>query len=338
MPSLNDWQNRRDTAGVIALLAVAEKFSLKLEACLTGTKIDVAAVHQPFAYIESWQELELIRNMQVLTPSNTHLGMFVGAYYCSDSMGMLGKGMAACQNLVEAGKFAQRYRGFGLAFTEVLIKQSGSHLHIEVLDHAAPDDCREFLICRGIAGAFSLLRDLVGDSTQAFSALQVELMIAEPADPEFFNQYFKVPVQFSALHNRVVLSEQLTTLVLPTANVKNQQMFAKYCDDIQQSLRDRQSVATQVKELLKQSDGVLAADTIAEQLQMSTRSLRRCLQREGKNYRALLLASNMQKADSLLGRGLSVETVAGQLGYSETASFSRAYKAYKGVNPSIRRA
>jgi AraC-like DNA-binding protein len=75
--------------------------------------------------------------------------------------------------------------------------------------------------------------------------------------------------------------------------------------------------------------------TVAQELHVDPRTLRRHLETEGTSFRGLVTEVRVTLALELLSNtGLTVDEVATRLGYSETASFSHAFKRWRGVPPS----
>jgi len=97
---------------------------------------------------------------------------------------------------------------------------------------------------------------------------------------------------------------------------------------------------TDLTSLVKQSiqkqlvDGVTRQDMIAEDLGMTSRTLQRKLGQEGVSYQKLLDEVRQQMAeDYLRNTDMSIPDIAFRLGYSETTSFHRKFKAGKGQTP-----
>ena len=75
-------------------------------------------------------------------------------------------------------------------------------------------------------------------------------------------------------------------------------------------------------------------DTVAAELKLSERSLRRRLTDEQTSFRDLLQEARKERAQTILSKpGISLAVAAEQLGYSDTAAFSRAFKEWTGVSP-----
>lgn len=77
-----------------------------------------------------------------------------------------------------------------------------------------------------------------------------------------------------------------------------------------------------------------APATVAAELKLSERSLRRRLTEEGTSFRDLLQDARKERAQTILSKpGMSLSVAAEQLGYSDTAAFSRAFKEWTGMSP-----
>ncbi|NNU17655.1 helix-turn-helix transcriptional regulator [Parvularcula sp. ZS-1/3] len=77
--------------------------------------------------------------------------------------------------------------------------------------------------------------------------------------------------------------------------------------------------------------------TIARRLGMSVATLRRRLTEEGASFRQIRSDALSVLADQFLGSEMPLAQVANRLGFSDTRSFSRAYKSWSGVTPNARR-
>ena len=84
--------------------------------------------------------------------------------------------------------------------------------------------------------------------------------------------------------------------------------------------------------------GYPRVDWISDKLGYSRRSFQRTCQREGFTFNGLVESILSEKScDLLSNQSLSVTEVAGRLGYSDVAHFSRAFKNWKGVSPRMYR-
>src|SRR6185312_3397361 len=74
-------------------------------------------------------------------------------------------------------------------------------------------------------------------------------------------------------------------------------------------------------------------ESLASQLGVSARTLRRQLAQQHTTVRAIVDDVRRERADQLLAQGEAVKAIASALGFSEASAFSRAYKRWTGRSP-----
>ncbi|MFT3812105.1 MAG: AraC family transcriptional regulator ligand-binding domain-containing protein [Acidovorax sp.] len=82
-------------------------------------------------------------------------------------------------------------------------------------------------------------------------------------------------------------------------------------------------------------DGRLSLEECARLQGISARALERHLKKEGGNFRGLVIEARHARARQLLAQqGTSISQIAYQLGFTDVANFSRAFRRIHGVSPS----
>lgn len=101
-----------------------------------------------------------------------------------------------------------------------------------------------------------------------------------------------------------------------------------------------QPLADRLQELINFSPSqAWQASQVAQQLGMSTATLRRRLQAEGTSFSTLLQASRMARALGLvMTTSSSISDIAWQCGYESITSFSHAFRRNFGISPTALRA
>lgn len=80
-------------------------------------------------------------------------------------------------------------------------------------------------------------------------------------------------------------------------------------------------------------------DRIAQQLDMSTRTLRRRIEEQGTSFRDLARVVRVEMAqDLILGSGLDLAEISQRVGYSHSSHLGRAFRQVTGMTPSEARA
>lgn len=102
---------------------------------------------------------------------------------------------------------------------------------------------------------------------------------------------------------------------------------------------DEQSGATsfskKVRRLLDEDPGQRSCQRVADELSVSTSTLKRRLAEEGTTFRELRQSCLRESAMMLLiTRSMSASQIATELGYGDLANFSHAFKRWTGRSPS----
>lgn len=170
------------------------------------------------------------------------------------------------------------------------------------------------------------------------SPLRVKLRRSSPGgihEKAYFERW-QCPVEFGADENSVVLHQSLMStrlrqpdpLLRKTLEAHALSQLALLDSDTDLTSRVKQSIQKQL------ADGVTRQDMIAEDLGMTSRTLQRKLGQEGMSYQKLLDDVRQQMAeDYLRNTEMSISDIAFRLGYSETTSFHRKFKAATGQTP-----
>ena len=148
--------------------------------------------------------------------------------------------------------------------------------------------------------------------------------------------FFGCPVLFKAKDNAMVFRAHDLDAPLPTFNPEllriNRQLLANYLAGLESSeLAVR--VRTQLTRLLPSGEAGQAA--VARALSLSPRSLQRKLNLEGVSFRRLMDQTRRELAEQYFKDStVSAAEVAYLLGFSETSSFCRAMRRWKGLSGS----
>lgn len=177
----------------------------------------------------------------------------------------------------------------------------------------------------------------LADSTDA-TPLEVRLRRPSPG-PEHEEAYavrWQCPVQFDAEEDSVTFAQSLLAtrlrqpdpLLRKTLEAHALSQLALLDTDTDLTSKVKQSIQKQL------ADGITRQDMVAEDLGMTSRTLQRKLSQEGVSYQKLLDEVRQQMAeDYLQNTGMSIPDIALRLGYSETTSFHRKFKAATGKTP-----
>ena len=172
-----------------------------------------------------------------------------------------------------------------------------------------------------------------------FNPKRVNLEHSKPDDVEPYEDLFRCPVSFNSDKTRIVFTkEQAETPSL----IANEQLRQLNLDLVKKYLAqlDNPSFISQVRaEILRElPSGKVTDGTIAKALHMTSRTLQRNLKTEAVTFKSLLTEVRTELAKQYIrDKCLNLTEISFLLGFSETSSFSRAYKGWTGVSPSATR-
>ncbi|RDK06055.1 AraC family transcriptional regulator [Cupriavidus lacunae] len=319
-------------SSVQLLLQFGLDHGLSGDRCLAGTGLDWQDLADPAFVVRLDQELQLIRNLAQALGDIPGAGIQAGLRYRLASRSVWGFALLSCATLRDAIGMAFRYQSLWNPLTEFHVEENGDLLATTIDDSALPEDLRAFIVDRDLGISVSFMRDLIGTTLPAVS---VALRRPQPADTRPYEDLFGMTPVFGATENRVVRnSAGFLDRPLPGANTEVVRQCEAQCQALLARWPVQEGLASQLRNRMIVRPGVLPdMETLAEELHMSLRTLRRRLADEGTSFRQLQEEVREALAEEMLAEGLKLEHVADTLGYGEVSNFIRAYRRWKGVTP-----
>ncbi|MBE0481971.1 MAG: AraC family transcriptional regulator [Bacterioplanes sp.] len=175
---------------------------------------------------------------------------------------------------------------------------------------------------------------------QGIPLIAVGCCYEAPEHASLYQQLFATPVKFNA--DATYLTIPSKVLRLPIA--QNEASLARFLQQSPADLLGRpnphQSVTGRLRKLLRQYEfnRLPSLTQVAQQLQLSSATLRRRLQDEQTSFQRLKDECRMEEACRLLSRpDHSIRDIAEYLGYTEASTFHRAFKKWGDITPSVYR-
>jgi len=158
--------------------------------------------------------------------------------------------------------------------------------------------------------------------------------------PKFMNgirHFFPCPVEYGQAVNSVTFSARHldAELIRDEADLTEFLKLAPYYMVIE-PLSSTQSITHRIREILGGDfrQEMPSFEELTSLLNMSARTLRRRLEKEGTSYQRIKDNARRDLAISMLSRdGLTVSEVAEQVGFSDPSAFHRSFKKWTGQSP-----
>jgi AraC-like DNA-binding protein len=321
----------RSIAGAALLVEFAESRGLAVAAILRGTGIHEGLLRDPHGEITYAQELVLLRNIVHGIDDEPGLGLMAGLMCHPPSLGVLGFAVMSSPTVRHAAEVALRYGDMWFTFAPHRLEEQGDMFRVVRDDSVLPPELRRFALERDVAAISTIQQDIM---QMRLPILAVHVTVSAHPIYEMFATLLGVEtVEFDAPRTVLIGRRATLDLPLPSGNLATARFYEQQCVDLIQRRRSRDGVSSRVRELLIRRGGIADQTHIAADLDLSVRTLRRRLADEGTTYRELSSETIGMLAEELLTAGLTVEHVAGRLGYSSTSAFTSAFRAWKGQSP-----
>ncbi|MBS9534815.1 AraC family transcriptional regulator ligand-binding domain-containing protein [Mycobacterium sp. M1] len=332
-----DWDVPRPVATSRHLVEAARCYGVSVEDCLAGTDLSPADIANSATEVQAGQELTILRNILGRVDDSHGFARAVGVQYNFANMGILGYALLASPTWGDAVNIACRYATLSSTFLRVTRCDTAAGAVIEFDDTQVPADVRAFMLERDLFALLNMVPLLIGQLESA-TPITVELPgIDVPLERLNFPGLL-IEIDTSSTRSAITVPNEVLAQAMPAADAATAQVCVQQCEELLQARRQRRGMAAQVRARLVRDPGRLPSMAdIATEFCVTERTLHRRLTAEHTSYRALVDEVRMTLAVALLESGLTVEQTARQLGYSETAAFTRAFSRCTGTPPSRHR-
>lgn len=258
--------------------------------------------------------------------------------------GMIGIAAMTSGTLDQALDVGLRYFPLTMPAFALHRQRVGNETHVTVLrrhDFGSPlnETLTELIIgCFGKMLLFANPARLGPGGRPSPLGVKVELAHACTEDRASFDAHFGHPVRFGCPASKFILSRHLLQQPLLTSNRNAHEALLAMLEQQLHTCVPHKPLTQRVRNHLTQAFAAGTPPTaalLAHELGLSTRTLSRRLREEGTTLSALTEAVRMARAEWLLvSSDRLIADVAHDLGYTETAAFSRAFKRHTGRAPS----
>ena len=285
----------------------------------------------PFERLPRSKVTELF-NRAVSETRDPYFGLRTAKRLTLTTFHALGFSLVASTTLMDFLERFSRYFKIASDNANMFLEQNGNLTHLiiqptsDLVGNETQDAFTAFLV-----RFMNILYD--GD----FQAVEVELMRAmPPPGPQPYIEAFGCEVKFSMPTNKLIFNtEQLNEPLLGGSKElaeQNDQVVANFLAKL-----DKTDIVMQVKSMVIEhlSTGNVSKAFIADKLHMSPRTLQNKLARHNTSFKELVEDIRFNLAREYLNQPyLSVNEITYILGFSDTSTFTRAFKRWSGHSPS----
>ncbi|MGJ8669426.1 MAG: helix-turn-helix domain-containing protein [Oceanococcus sp.] len=309
---------------------------IRLDQLLQPLDLSLAQLSQPNASLKLGQIDQLVQSAVALT-GHQDLGFELGRVLKLSSHDIVGFGILSSPNVDYALRLVSRFFRLILPAFQMRFHCDQTRMQLSFKPIAPMSSLCLQVHLEAIATAVHFeLADLLQTELPPY---QLRLSITEPGHAGRYRELKGAQVQFLALSRPSLEFEFPAFLArrpLSLADESALKMAEARCRDMVQQVIDQREVAAWVRMMLSDGGhGLPSLSELAHTLNLSTRTLDRHLKREGSGYRELLQNARLQRAKARLAEGsVAITIIAHELGYTDAANFTRAFRTLTGLSPS----
>lgn len=325
------WEFERSTQSMRLMAGFATEHGLLIADVLAGTGLQEAELADPQMIVTGQQELRLIRNLITLLPHIPALGLHIGSRYHFTTFGVLGFAIVSSSSMRHALDLALQYFHLTFAFTRFLVTDNDTQTTITIDDSEVPEDVRQFIVERDAAALITVQRDFINEPI----LLSLNIAFPAPDDIQVYEKFFGTPPQFDMPSHCAVMDRASMERPLLLSNESALHIAEAQCRQLLDARKPLSNLSSKVRDqLMSKSGNIPTMDSVATQLNMTARTLRRRLEEEGTTFIQLREEIRQALAEEYLKLPhQSIEQISERLGYAEPTSFINAYKRWKGQTP-----
>lgn len=329
---LTSYQNLRvPNFSVHALRGLLEDAGLDWRGALAEADIDIDAVNRPGGTIPARKELAFQLQFVARTRDRVDLWIQAARAYTLSSMGDRGMALLTAPT-VEAWVMlvCTTDVGYGLHDIEPLRTPEGTLTGIELSYRSVPAELVPWAVYRDFCW---IVRTLSWQYGEPFPCTRAEFPLAEISAE--ISTYLPSSVSCGSENLRIWWDPAASTRELPFGNAFQHETWIKSESRIIDALRASGDWSATVAKAIRDAPQYNRnLENVAAALHTSPRTLQRKLALIGSNFAQIRDQSLTDLASEMLSKtGHSVGQISRELGYTDPASFTIAFKRWKGVPP-----
>ncbi len=305
------------------------------ESIFTGTRITADSLRSLDTRISHLEHKRLIMNAERAW-GKPGLGLSFGSTLNLHSLGMIGQAARASRTIGEAIDTMAKYlalRSLLLAFS--WNRDAGGATY-SLSGTRNLGETERFMIEAGLAATKSYLAEL---TTHNLDSIEFHFKREPRGSIELYREVLGSNVSFAQQSDSLFIPTEVANFELTSRNQITAEEARRYCEAEITQLGVESGFKDVVYALLNSRLRSTPTETdTAIILGCSPRSLRRRLSAQNTTFRELISKARCNSAKKLLASThLSIEDIAHEIGYINVGNFSRAFKNWVGVSPSVYR-
>jgi AraC-like DNA-binding protein len=319
--------------GLAALAAELAAQGVSVKDLLARTGVQPAHLEDPQARISHRQRLTIYRNARALA-KHSDVALRAGARQRISDYGIYGYAMVSSSTFGEALKFSVEHVAMaGPVVMQISLRLEDNTAILRSHGVEALGDLLPFTAEFWRSSMTSLFSRVL---EAPFPTTRMIFPFAPPVHWRNYGRMFNCPIDFGKDTMEWHFDASVLDFPCPNANPITAQVCQQFCDGVMAERPGEGDLARKIRTAcLNSSRRFPTAEEMAEQLGLSLRTLHRRLATNGLSYQEIL--DNMRRSvaiEFLENTHLQMDQVAERVGFSDAASFRKAFKKWTSRSPS----
>ncbi|MEK1905070.1 MAG: AraC family transcriptional regulator [Pseudomonas sp.] len=319
---------------LLKYLRHAEQLGLDCDAALAAAGIDRESLADNGKRIPSEVHERLLAHLVAAT-GDTLFGLHAASFVQPGSWSVLGYITMNCATLGEAMSRIVPYEKLVGDMGTSRIEPVGEHIRLIWNCRHEDREIRRHMV-ENVLASWLLYARWIADMDK--SPDEVWFEHAQPANTQMadYEAVFGCPVRFEQPCNALLVPLAYLGVPLRQADANLLRTLEEHALAMMAGIDNDEPLPLRVKNALRLllKDGLPRKERVAEKFHMTVRTLQRHLQLAGTSYQEILDQLRQELAEHYLLRSdLAIQDIASYLGFTESRSFHRSFKAWTNMTP-----
>ncbi len=322
---------RHSIIGLAENLKWMEAKGFSREVILKDSGIDEIRLSDPNATVDVQEELAFYKNIIAL--SNDPLIMFkAGLNLQISAYGIWGLALLSSPNVAKAIAFGIQYIEFSYTYNHIELFEEAGEAGLRITKLNELGQLQQRMTEKDLAAIFVIFKALL-EVEKPLSEIRVSW--PKPNEGSRYEEIFLCPIKFSNPYTEILFDPNFLTMELQQNNALTVQMCKDQLEQRLPIFKKANSAMEHVKDYLTRTPLFkVNIEDCAQEINMSSRHLRRKLTQEGTAFKLIQDQFRQVLAEKYLRlTDMTLEEIAERLGYSDAANFSNAFKRWTGFSP-----
>lgn len=300
------------------------------EDVLRGSGIQLAQLADP-AYLLTLRQCETVVSNMIRLTDDQAIGFEIGGQASLADFGIIAQAMISSRTLRQA-------IGYWIQYSNLV----GMLIHITLLEGPRKGWTVMFSATEPLGFIYNFcVEEILVAGLQLGSALgheplvvkEISLSYPAPLHADLYRQRFNCPIHFNAPRSSLTVASPSLDVQLQGYDEELNEIYRRRCREVLRQINSEDPLIARLRGLfLSRSTSLPDLQTAAALLGTSSRTLRRHLLKDGSGYQQMVNRFRLELSVEYLQSGQSsLKEIAGAVGFRDTNSLHRAFKAWSGL-------